>query len=70
MVIGFESTVFAVREDEMAVEVCAVVIEGSVNIPLQVSINTEDGTAIGEIIASYIISKTHFEQVFSESSYH
>ena len=41
---------FAVREDEMAVEVCAVVVEGSVSTRLQVSISTEDGTALGESI--------------------
>ena len=48
--IGFERTVYPVREDGGSREVCVSLRDGTLQTSVTVSVNTVDGTATGEFV--------------------
>lgn len=47
-VVGFEMTVYSVNESRGYIEVCAVIMNGSLEIPVQILLLTLDGSAQSE----------------------
>ena len=52
MVIGFETVAYEVSEGQNQ-EFCVAVLNGELESPVEVTLTTEDGTALGEAVALY-----------------
>ena len=52
MTIGFEATIYEVNETDGTVEVCARVLEGSLNTSVVTSVESMDGSAEGQNVHS------------------
>ena len=55
--IGLEETSYTTAEDSGTVEVCAVVVEGELERSAEVILSTVDGTATGQSVFFFPLSK-------------